>query len=139
MEQQPQPLPPLLKRLAQIFILVAIVGLIDATYLSVQKFSGATIPCFVGGSCDIVTSSRFSEFFGIPISLFGALYYLTVVIFVSRFLDKGLKKLMIAAIVLASVGFLVSLLLLYVQAFVLHAYCLYCLLSAGTSTLLFIL
>ncbi|OHA32010.1 MAG: hypothetical protein A2928_00260 [Candidatus Taylorbacteria bacterium RIFCSPLOWO2_01_FULL_45_15b] len=62
-----------------------------------------------------------------------------MVIFVSRFLDKRLKKLMIAAIVLASVGFLVSLLLLYVQAFVLHAYCLYCLLSAGTSTLLFIL
>lgn len=131
--------PLLHKKFALAFLFIAIVGILDAGYLTLKHFTGGTLPCAVGGNCEYVTTSSFSTLFGIPISLFGLLYYLTFAIISARFLDTKNNRNLLILSYLSFSGFVVSLFLLGVQAFVLNAYCLYCLLSATLSTLLFVI
>lgn len=118
---------------------VAFLGFIDATYLTVIHYKGAELNCTAWGSCNEVTTSEYSVIFGIPMALFGALYYLTVLVLSLLYID--IKKQIILKLIpiLTTFGFLFSLWLVYLQLFVLYSICIYCMFSAGTSTILFIL
>jgi uncharacterized membrane protein len=88
--------------------------------------------------CEEVLNSRFSAVAGIPISWFGFAFYLTVFsagVF-GVFDDQRLLKLIFWP---ALLGFLISMGLVGVQAFILRAYCQYCLASAILTTLILIL
>lgn len=119
------------------FLASAFVGFLDSAYLSVKHFIGSPVTCGFFTGCDIVTSSSYSAIAGIPIALIGALYYLTWVILGVWYLDSR-NSLFFTFLPLTSVGFLASLILIGIQVFVIHAICLYCVLSAATSTSLFV-
>ena len=87
--------------------------------------------------CDTVTSSAYSVIFGVPVALLGTLYYLTVFLLTIAFIDTRKRVFFDIARMCTVAGFFFSLWFLYVQAFILHAYCIYCLGSVVTSTLLF--
>jgi uncharacterized membrane protein len=118
--------------------LVAIAGMIDAIYLTVHHYTGEKVPCSVTGGCETVLSSLYSEIGGIPLALFGALAYFTVfsLATLSAFGDDRMWKILSVIVALMAVF---SLWLLYLQAFVLGAFCQFCLLSAGTTFTLLLL
>lgn len=127
---------------------VAAIGFIDAAYLTIEHYMNAIPPCAIG-SCEVVLTSVYSVVPGtnIPGALVGTIYYLLIVILVIVLFDikkdgphEKIRVLILRKILCMTVfGFLASVWFLYLQAFVLHAFCQYCLASAATSTILFLI
>lgn len=119
------------------FIAVSFLGFLDATYLTAQHYLGTIPPCVITTGCNTVLTSEHSVIFGIPTALVGAIYYL--LLFLLAILSLDLKRAIIRlAAYLTPIGFLASLYFVYLQLFVIKEICSYCLMSAITSTLLFI-
>lgn len=129
---------PISKYLISFFFIVALVGFIDASYLTFNHFTGITPPCFITQGCDVVTTSIYANILGIPVALLGALYYLSMLVLMLYYIDKEDVRALKAISILSLIGFLFSLWFVYAQIFVIKSLCTYCLLSAVTSTLLFI-
>jgi uncharacterized membrane protein len=115
--------------------IVALAGLADATYLSVQAFTGETLSCGGSPDCFRVLGSSYSKVGGIPVALVGALAYFSVFA-LTTFAAFGYARARTLLILIIGAMFLATLWFLYVQAFVLHAYCRYCLFSAAITFLL---
>jgi uncharacterized membrane protein len=115
--------------------IVALAGLADATYLSVQAFTGETLSCGGSPDCFRVLGSSYSKVGGIPVAMLGALAYFCVFTF-ATFAAFGYARARTLLIPTIGAMFLATLWFLYVQAFVLHAYCRYCLFSAAITFLL---
>src|SRR4030095_3297861 len=82
-----------------------------------------------------VLGSSYARLAGIPLASFGVLAYFSVFTF-ATFAVFGYARARIFLILTISAMFLATLWLLYVQAFLLHAYCRYCLFSAAITFLL---
>ena len=119
-------------------LVVSLLGFADATYLTVTHVTGTTVPCGITHGCDVVTTSVYSEILGVPVALLGALFYLAVFGLLFVAIDKANAKLLLLAGRMTLAGFLFSLWFLFVQAFLLRAFCQWCIGSAISSTLLFI-
>ena len=119
------------------FLVISFIGFLDATYLAVEHFLGRVPVCNIIEGCDIVTTSKYATIGGIPIAFLGAIYYITLFILTIVYLDTKRISFMNLAARMSGVGFVTSLYLIYLQLFVLNAICLYCMISATTSTLLF--
>jgi uncharacterized membrane protein len=123
-------------------IVTAILGGLDAAYLLIYKLTSAQAMCLGSGDCSTVNSSRYSETFGgIPVSLLGLLAYLTIIGILaletrSRFLKQNGNLL---AFGLSLLGVLFSAYLTYVELYVIHAVCPFCVASAILITIIFIL
>jgi uncharacterized membrane protein len=117
--------------------LLALAGLCDAIYLTVEHLNGSTLQCSITHGCAEVLGSRYATFGGLPLAAFGAAAYFTAfsLATLAAFGYTSARRLLA---VLVAAMFLFSLWLLYLQAFVLHAFCQYCLLSASITTLLLI-
>jgi uncharacterized membrane protein len=115
--------------------IVSLAGLADAAYLSVQALTGETLSCGGSPDCFRVLGSSYAKVGGVPVALLGALAYFTVFAF-ATFAAFGYARARIFLIPIVGVMFLATLWFLYVQAFVLHAYCRYCLFSAAITFLL---
>lgn len=124
-----------------IAIVASIIGFIDSLYLTIIKFTHSPIYCIPGlGSCETVQNSQWSEIWGIPIALLGAIVYL-ILIFCFVF-EKKIRILTHYSIFvvfgLSLFGFLYSLYLTYLEIFVIHTICQWCILSAICMTVVFI-
>lgn len=124
------------KILPYLLLLFGFLGLLDATYLTVQHYQHAIPPCTVGG-CETVLTSSFATIAGIPIALLGTGFYMTVIVFVGFYMQTKNKTFSSLLFALCSLGFLVGIGLIFLQAFVLHAWCYYCLFSELIDFLLF--
>ena len=118
-----------------IVAIVAIAGLADATYLTVQALTGETLSCGGSPDCFRVLGSSYAKLGGIPVAILGALAYFTVFTF-ATFAAFGYPRAPKFLALVAGAMFLTTLWLLYVQAFLLHAYCRYCLFSAAITFLI---
>lgn len=115
--------------------LFAAAGLADATYLTVIALTGETAACGGSAGCHEVLGSRFAKVAGFPVAAFGLLGYFsafTCAVF-AAFNYARAQKLFVLTV---GALFAATLWFLYVQAFILHAYCRYCLFSAAISFLL---
>ncbi len=121
-----------------VFALLAFIGFADATYLTLEHFQGRIPPCTVVNGCESVLTSPYASVGPIPVALFGALYYLVVLCTSILSWQTKSKKLFLAIARFTLVGLLASIYFFSLQALVLHAWCLYCLGSVATSTLLFV-
>ena len=115
--------------------IVSLCGLADAIYLTVEHISGESVRCTIIAGCSEVLSSRYAALGGIPLALIGALAYFSVfsLATLTVFGYRGTAGLL--AFLVAGM-FLVSLWLIYLQAFVIHAFCQYCLFSAAITIFL---
>lgn len=123
-----------------VFGLLAIAGIIDATILTIEHYTRDGLSCGFTGGCERVLTSQYSELpiVGIPVALLGVVFY-AVVLFMVMFSvinREPIRRLPILA--WSAIGFASSFGLTYLQAFVIKAWCQYCLLSALTSTLIFV-
>lgn len=118
-----------------ILAIIALFGLADATFLTVAHLTGDDAVCGSFAGCSVVLGSAYATMKGIPTAAFGAMAYFTV--FSAAILAafgytwaRGFLVSLVAAMLSASLYFL------YLQAFVLHAFCPFCLFSAAMTFLL---
>ncbi len=115
--------------------IVSLIGLADAIYLTVEHVTGQSVRCTIVAGCSEVLSSPYSVVAGVPLAAIGAAAYFgvfslaTLAAFGYRSAGKLLTTMVLSM-------FLVSLWLIYLQAFVIHAFCQFCLLSAAVTTAL---
>jgi uncharacterized membrane protein len=109
---------------------LALVGLAEATYLTVLSLTGATAVCGGSSDCFKVLGSKFARIGGLPLAGFGALSYFSV-FSLATFGLFGYARVRVFFAINVLAMFAVTLWLLYVQAFLLHAFCRYCLFSAA--------
>jgi uncharacterized membrane protein len=121
--------------LSTIAAVISLAGLADATYLTVTHLTGDDLVCGSSWGCSAVLGSVYASVAGIPTAAFGALAYF--VAFSSATLAAfgyARARTLLMLVVMAMFG--ATLWLLYLQAFVLHAFCPFCLLSAAFTFLL---
>ena len=122
--------------------LVALAGVFVALYLTLYKLGYiGTLACAVG-SCETVQTSKWATFLGFPVGGWGVGYYLFVLALAivglsGRFADsRGLSQILVGV---TAFGMLFSFWLTYLELFVIHAICQWCVISAVLATLLFVL
>lgn len=132
--------PTVSKFLIGAIIALALIGFGDSAFLLAKRIVGAPIPCILGFTgCDEVAKSEYSVLFGIPLAAYGVAFYLTIGILGLLYADT--KKFLFAKLILGAtaLGFLMSAYFIYVQGFIIKAFCVYCVISAIISTALFAL
>jgi protein-disulfide isomerase/rhodanese-related sulfurtransferase len=123
-------------------LLLALLGLFDSLYLLwVYTSSEHTMVC-LGTGCDTVRMSAFSHLWGIPMPVFGVAGYVIIAIsIVLEALVSPARALDIryALAGATAFGFFYSLYLEYLQGFVIHAFCAWCVTSGVVMTALAVL
>ena len=119
-------------------VVLALVGFTDASFLFAKRISGTPIPCFITHGCDEVSKSPYSVLFGVPLSLLGMIFYLGTGFLALLYLD--IKNLLVGKLLVlaTALGFLSSCYFIYIQKFKIGAFCIYCIMSAIISTILFL-
>lgn len=117
---------------------VAALGVLNAGYLAWSAAIGDAPTCFLNSGCDVVAASPYSKFLGIPLATFGVFFYAMIAGFSlwKLFVHEALALRFIFPA--AAFGFILSLYFLYLQAFVIGAYCEFCLFSLFDATLIFL-
>lgn len=128
-----------LTKYSWVFFLVAILGFADATFLSIEHYRGVIPPCSLTNGCETVTTSAYSSIFGVPVAYTGMLYYIALLILLILFVDLKKDIFVKGLFIFTTIGFLFSVYFTILQFFVIKAICPYCLFSAATSTVLFLL
>jgi uncharacterized membrane protein len=122
--------------------LISLAGLFLGAYLTLYKVGVIGVLACNVGSCEQVQTSRWSVFLGLPVATWGVGFYLLMLVLSiaglqPRFSDS--RQLSLAVMLLAGWGVVFTAWLNYLEAFVIHAWCEWCLGSAGMVVLLFVL
>jgi uncharacterized membrane protein len=120
------------RRLRLAVLVLAVLGLGVAGYLTYVHYKGIRPVCGLGGDCEKVQSSEWSKLAGVPVSLLGLLGYAAILatLLVRR------EEALIAAALISLVGFGFSAYLTYRELFTIDALCQWCVASAIIMTLL---
>ncbi|MEX1064312.1 MAG: vitamin K epoxide reductase family protein [Candidatus Paceibacterota bacterium] len=122
---------------------LSIAGLIVSWHIFHKKRSGQKLVCVIGEDCDKVIHSKYSKTLGISNEIIGILYYGLVasltVISVIGLTMIGPVSLSLFLVIIAGAAAVFSLILIFIQAFVLREWCEYCLVSAGISIVIFVI
>ena len=132
-------MPSKLKWILVVFMTVSFIGFLDAVYLTIQHYRNGLLPCYVFEGCDEVIRSEYAAVLGVPVALAGAIYYFILFVAAIAFFESGSTIMRKAIISLPFLGFAASIYFVSLQLFVIRAVCLYCMISAASSTLLVIL
>jgi uncharacterized membrane protein len=118
-----------MKKLYVVAALLALFGIADALYLTIEHLTGQSVRCTIISGCSAVLSSPYAVVAGIPLAAIGAGAYFTVfsLAILALFGYRIAGKLLVPFV---GAMFLVTLWLIYLQAFVIREFCQYCLLSA---------
>ena len=103
-------------------VLVTLVGIGVAGYLTWAHFADQSVVCVQGGGCEEVQESSYSEIAGIPVAALGLASYLTMLALLVW--DASIARLLAAT--LALLGLFFSAYLVVVQLFVIDAVCVWC-------------
>ncbi len=126
----------------QLMALVSLVGVFVGVYLTLYKFGViGSLVCNVG-SCEKVQSSKYSVFLGLPVATWGIGFYLLMLaLSIAGLQDRYSESrgLSLAMFLVAGWGLLFTAWLNYLEAFVINAWCEWCLGSAAMVLVLFIL
>jgi uncharacterized membrane protein len=126
-----------IKKVAWSAILVSAIGLIDSIYLTYKHYNNELVPCGVFSGCESVQESFYSMIYTIPLSIFGIIFYATMILLILLYMKKNRGDVMTTLLASAWAGFVFSIYLSYLQLFVIGAICSSCAISALTSFILF--
>lgn len=101
---------------------LSFIGICISLYLTYTKLTSNPLVCGIG-NCSVVQNSEYALLFGIPVAVFGVLYYLSL-IFLVKYKQKLLLNIAIAW------GLLFSAYLTYIELFVIYEICGWCVVSA---------
>lgn len=114
---------------------LALAGIADALYLTVLHVTGQSAVCGGSITCSQVLASKYAHIGPAPIAGLGLLGYFTV-FSCAVFAAFSWTRARLWFALAVGLMFLGTLWLLFVQAFLLHQYCRYCLFSAAITFLL---
>jgi uncharacterized membrane protein len=123
------------RRLRGAIFALALVGLAVAAYLTYVHYEDIKPVCGLGGDCQKVQTSQWSELGGVPVALIGLIGY--ALILASLFVPGEAGR--VAGAFLALIGFAFSAYLTYRELFSIDAICPWCVVSACLMTLLAVL
>ena len=126
-------------KLAWLLITVALLGFADATYLAIEHFRGVVPPCSLVSGCEAVTTSVYATIMNVPVALLGSIYYFAIICLLLWYIKTGNEKILWHVKYGTIIGLVASAYFVYLQVGVIQAICQYCMLSAATSTALFII
>ena len=122
--------------------LIALIGVFVSLYLTLYKLGYiGTLVCGTGG-CETVQLSKWGNFLGMPVAGWGVVYYGVVLALSVAGVQEGYsgsRRLTTALLVVTGWGLLFTLWLTYLELFVIHAICRWCVGSATMTVLLFAL
>lgn len=120
--------------------LVALIGVFVSVYLTLFKLGYiGTLACGTG-SCETVQLSKWGDFLGQPVAAWGVGYYLLVLVLALASVQErfaGSRRLTTSLVLGTGAGVLFSIWLTYLELFVIHALCRWCLGSAALTVILF--
>ena len=108
--------------------IVSLIGLGDSIYLTIEHVTGQSVRCTVIAGCSEVLGSSYAVVAGIPLAAVGAASYFGV-FSLATLAAFGYRLAGVLLAILVVNMFLMTLWLLYLQAFVIHHFCQFCLLS----------
>lgn len=112
----------------QLLLIISFAGLLVSGYLLISYVTPVPLVCDTTGGCEVVRLSTYASFFGIPTPLYGVVFYTTLGILAALERYNYVRWL-------TAIGFVISVYLSYLEAFVIEAWCLWCVVSAVLSTL----
>ncbi len=122
--------------------LVALAGVFVSSYLTLYKLGYiGTLACAVG-SCETVQTSRWATLFGLPVGAWGIAYYvgvLAIALYGLRGMVADSLRVSQLLVAVTATGVLFSAWLTYLELFVIHAICMWCVISAILAAILFAL
>jgi len=129
------------KRLRQITVALAILGLLVSIYMTIYKITSNDNMCLGSGDCSTVNASRYAEINGIPVALIGVLGYAAIIgiHWLDRKNDFFEANGSMILFGISLIGFLFTLWLIYVEIALIKALCPFCVTSQITMTIIFIL
>ena len=107
-------------------VALAAAGLAIAGYLTIVRLSGGLPACGPLEGCDQVASSPYSEVFGIPVAALGLGFSSIVLASLLAWWRTGSRRAAVVAYGMGLVGVLVVAYLTYLELFVIHAICAWC-------------
>lgn len=120
-------------RYRQAIAVLALVGIFVALYLWLHALGfGGPLKCGTGG-CETVQTSQYAVLFGMPVAFYGVVGYFAIFIIAlislrpAALAEPKWNRLMLG---LATVGVLFTAYLTYLELFVIHAICRWCVGSA---------
>lgn len=122
-----------MRRTTLLYLTIAfsLIGIADAWYLAQHALTNTALSCGVGtlSGCNVVAQSAYSHFFGIPLGVYGVVFY--TLMFVLATLDFAIEKRRLAKVLfgMGSIGVLFSFYFVWLQFFVIDAICIYCFVS----------
>ncbi|MDX9991676.1 MAG: vitamin K epoxide reductase family protein [Anaerolineales bacterium] len=129
------------KKLYWSAITFALSGLAISIYMAIYKITENNAMCLGSGGCASINASRYSELYGIPLGVIGAVGYAGILLMLWLEKRHPLAKEYgnMAAMGMSFAGFIFSIYLMYLSFYVIKATCPFCVASAISITLCFIL
>jgi uncharacterized membrane protein len=103
-------------------------GFLDASYLTIKQYQGDIVPCSITEGCDAVLASAQSKILGIPVSRYGVVYYLAILLLSIASLHN--RNILRWVVYIPFTGLAFSAWFMYAQIVIIHALCQYCIASA---------
>jgi uncharacterized membrane protein len=119
-----------------VMIVLTVIGLGIASYLTYVHFAGIKPACTAGESCTKVQTSVYSKLAGVPVALMGLIGYIAIL---GSLLAPENETSRFATLIFTLAGFGFSAYLTYRELFSIHAICEWCASSAGIMTILMLL
>jgi len=120
---------------------LALVGLLISAYLTLHKYGYiGTLACG-SGACETVQTSKYAVLMGVPVPVIGLVGYLLLLVVAIVGLQPGMwrsRGFSIVLFVLADGALLFSIYFTYLEKFVIHAWCRWCIGSAVVSLLIWL-
>ncbi len=116
----------------------ALIGFADSSYLTAQHVRGVVPPCVLLSDCERVLTSKYATVGPMPVAALGMLYYGSILVLLIAFFDVRDRRILHAVSWLVGAGMLGSLYFVYVQAFLIGAWCPYCLVSTAMTAVMFL-
>jgi uncharacterized membrane protein len=121
-----------------VMLALALLGIGVAFYDAFSIYNGQALWCPppING-CNEVASSQYARIYNVPVGYFGVVYYLYMFGLAGLLaFDPFSRGLRFAALAYSSFGVCFSIYFLYLEVAFIHAFCIYCLVSAVTTILL---
>jgi len=125
----------------KIMLVLTVVGLLVAIYMTIYKWTNNNSMCLGSGDCSTVNASPYSEIYGIPVALVGVGGYAAILflLLIESRNDFVRQNGTLFVFGLSLTGFIFTVYLVYVEFAVLNAVCPFCLTSQIVMTIIFIL
>lgn len=129
-------------RYRQAIALLALIGLFIALYLSLHRIGViGQLQCGTG-ACETVQTSAYAVFLGIPVAFYGVAGYVALLVvslagLQPAWVSRREPTLLLAA--MSGLGLAFTLYLTYLELFVIHAICRWCVASAVVIALIFVI